>query len=134
MRTTYQLNMLAGAMRDGKPVHPGLRKPCNHFSRLVRQYDMTRTCGNCGFSWEHNKDFPVPLGFVPNPDPLALIAACQAQGWSITFSNVPGKCFLNGRCVAWNCGPDPCILGYGSDNQSALIDAVFQATEADNWV
>jgi len=56
-------------------------------------------------------------------DPMALIAACQQQGWGLTI-------YQTGHWTVHH------SVGDGPDNHAALIDAVFQATVpvADNIV
>jgi len=124
---TDKLTMLARAEKDGKPVHEGLRKASKKWVK-------------CGLP-ETGCDLHVPLNgqpttyqhqvssFIPNPDLGALIAACQVQYWEVDF--LPKYVRVS--------APNHVSEYYSTvgDNQTALIDAVWQATktlEPDNWV
>lgn len=117
MKTDHQLHLLAIATKDGEPVHPGLRQVGASFSREHGAKWMALTAESTRTDWQ------------PNPDPMALIAAAQAQGCAVNFTSV-GVVGL--RLHHWN--PQADYIGHGPDNPSALTDALFQATEADNWV
>ena len=138
-----KLTLLARAEKNGEPVHLGLRVEC------PGEYDEEdckngRTGGNerdsngmrkYPFVWkddEYECERCVGNAFIPNPDPMALIAAAQAQGWNLEFVSHGGIVNVTDDYV-----PNQHIKqGRGSDNQSALEDALFQATEAlepDNW-
>lgn len=132
METDHKLTLLARAEKDGKPVHPGLK-------------DLVVVCPHCGgdatYVDEDGNTIGIcedcdDKGYLTSPDPMALISACQGQGWSVGFSAIPGHVFIRGDSPSWNRGPEPCISGSGSDNHAALIDVLFQATKTldpDNW-
>lgn len=114
--------MLAGATKDGKPVHPGLSASCNEDGRHRYPDPKSRTYGPCGEIG--------CIGWNVNPDPMAMIAAVLAvetygkKLWTIHF---------------W--GDDDVTIGLGGGYHRweglNLTDAVFQATKAldpDNWM
>ena len=115
---------------NGVPVHPGLKIPCYGIANGViyecsgkhhyddQEYDEEpRDCWRCeGRSW------------LPNPDPMAMVAECLAQKCTVSFER-DDIVFIESRGL---------VIGEssGSDNQAALTDAMFQATltlEPDNW-
>lgn len=104
----HQRSLLAGALdANGKLVHEGLR--------------MLRPG-------------PYALGdvdWLPNPDPMALIAACRTRHWSPHFTETDNQ-------IPWLCLYIPhegAIHSWLTDDQAALTDVVFQATVplAANW-
>ncbi len=71
MGTDPKLTLLARVEKDGKPVHPGLRKPCRvewPWQHPEPDADGRYGCLDCG-----------GREYVPNPDPMAMIAACVAK-------------------------------------------------------
>lgn len=108
-KTDYQLDLLARAEdADGKPMYLGLSR-----------------------EWQEQDRGIIPYGSVniPNPDPMAMVAAAQAQGWVITFA-------VSGHDVSlYKKVPSIKTHGSGLNNLAALTDVIFHATEtlAVNW-
>lgn len=121
--TDYKLTLLAYAEKDGKPVHDLLVKcpsaehdPCSDY-----------------FGFYENRDIPAcTSGYLP--DPMALIVACQVQGWMPVFP-IAGYVRLTPDIGHHPWGAKG-IKGRGPNNFAALTDALLQATktlEPDNW-
>ncbi len=131
-KTSYKRALLAGAMKEGKPVHPGLRERCpsDEHDPCVEEFEFHIR----GMSYFEYRDAPTCTdGLRPNPDPIALIAACQAQEMWLEFV-ILGEWHV---VMIYDAAKGLIHKGYGLDNPSALTDAVFKATEAlepDNWV
>ena len=111
--------LLARAEIAGKPVHPGLILKCLEIHSIVEPVSEGSS------SWRNaNCDEVSCPGWSPNPDPMALIAACDVKGWGFQWFNIfPKMLILNHAHRAKN-----------KDFQAALLDAAVQATaaEADN--
>lgn len=134
----YKRMLLAVAEKAGQPVHPGLRQVCIVKQMLTEERivvdalleqgnpnkhyhapDMPESCPNC-------TNMP---GFQPNRGPWTMIAACQAQGFTVLFDGEGGVFVGTGeQDYGW--------WGYGPDNPTALADAMIKATKMlkpDNW-
>ncbi len=107
-KTDHQLAMLAGATREGKPVHPELAKYAAKIAALQTMLEHV---------------------WLPVFNLMAMIEACQAQEWRPTFLEPGMVSLLLAKSLAR-------INAHETTNEAALTDAVFQATEAlaDNWV
>jgi len=110
----YQLALIAAAEVGGKPVHDlmvGCSKSKPHYGTAA--YGRDWVCSECNGEFDFKR---------PNPDPMALIAACHAQDWFVTFHGGGG--------VSVTARPRPLkpYWGRGFTNEATLIDAVFQAT------
>jgi hypothetical protein len=126
-----QMKLLAGAENpDGTPMYPGLRK----------KVEQRHICADA-LCIVPNSQFVV----VPNPDLNAIIEACHEQtpNWEITLgknerpqdshhsimATIKPAWFGSGH-ANW------AVTGYGPDNLSAAIDALYKATLAEkavNW-
>lgn len=107
----YQMNMLARAQKDGEVMHPGLAKWEKEDERAHKNIAA--------------QGWVMAEKFYKKPDLGALIAAAQEQGLMVIFP-VTGNHVVVGNTD-----------GRGPDNLTALIDAIFKATESaepDNWV
>ncbi len=121
-----KLNLLALAEKGGVAVHDLMLKEsqqvhwCSDALCTVPTFEMVNTS-------------------IPNPDPLALIAACQKQDpkWEVTFGSNESRFMVVIHPAWWGSGQSKWgVTGYGETLEAALIDAVFQATlplEPDNW-
>jgi len=79
----HALNLLARAEKGGQAVHPGLRVDQGDWDLHADCTSDTYTCSSrcrCGCHYP----------FCPNPDPWALIAAAQKQGWVPHFTILGG--------------------------------------------
>ena len=113
----HQMDLLSRATKDGEVLYPGLRKPLQECVGPDHRYDHPGPCVTA----------PSNTYFIPNPDPMALIAAAQGQGWVPIFYK-EGYVELERIKVGGAVG-----VGTGPDNLSALIDSLFQAIDAENW-
>jgi len=126
MKTDHQMLMLARAKKEGVAVHPLLTLPCTCSCHSGIERLSVHPVGECA---------ACKYATVLNPDPMALIAACDTQKWGIHFSHdkdglllwihVPGKPWHKDYIVR------------GPDRPAALTDAVFQATltlAPENWM
>ena len=118
-KTFYQIKMLARAEKGREVMYPGLRKKCPWL-----HYPESGCKGAPGIDMAIKKPKCDGSGFIPNPDLGALIEAAQVRCFSMRIIREYG-----GQRRVQLCPVD----GIGSGNLSALIDAMFQATEADNW-
>jgi len=137
MRDEYQMRMLAGAERDGKPVHDLLVmcKSCwgmGYHSLIGAGITHYSGCEKCGGSRvppfaTRESDIPqvqIGTGYIPNTGLGALIAACIQQGFDVTFHQT--------EMITIRMGNTPSDVVHASNP----IDALFQATETlkpDNW-
>ena len=141
-RTKYQKRMLAGAVdAEGKPVHKGLRLQCSCSFAVPPLHDLslsevTRRRENFHRLSELD-DVSVCrewCGFIPNTNPMALVAAAWAQNWTVNFE-------AGDSINVYVAEHEEKVTCYMSDVEkwdevpAALTDAVFQATEslAANW-
>ena len=115
--TNHALNLLARAEKDGEPVHRGLE-------------DSIVVCPHCGGDATYDKEGTTigicedcdDRGYLTYPDPMVLITAAQKQGWQLAFHE-PGQVSLHIPGVA-----SPAVWVEGPDNQTALTNAMVQAT------
>ena len=134
-KSDHQMNLLSQATKDGQVLYPGLRKTCECIRYLEqKEHDWLgcRPCSACMDEGKHSGEciFGSNSDFHPNPDPLALIAAAQEQGWDVNILSDGGVSLK----------VEKGMYGYrnydGPDWVAALIDALFQATTAEkqeNW-
>lgn len=145
--TQAQLALLASAeTAAGEPVHPGLRILCDDGECDVKKgYIQWTGDPYCEPGSTELVKHPECGGnqWLPNADPLAMIAACQKQGWTVHFS--PSNNNEDARLIVPVGHVIVSIFEYqtariawaqAADNLAALVDGVFQATKTldpANW-
>ena len=128
-KSDVQLALLAAALDDqGRPVYDlWLQCPGDGGTGLVNSR-------YCMFDFpDQEEGWTCPCkgknqGRIPNPDPMALIAACDSKEWQFLWRA--------GTLWLWNDGSTEWPIKVEiPDFLAALTDAVFQATEplAVNW-
>ncbi len=113
------LELLARAQKDGKPVHD-LWTQCPHCEGRKQYIDMnSRTpsmmdCIRC-----------QGRGSIPNPDPMALIVACQNR-WD--FKPIWRPHYTSHHVKLYDWAGTLVRTGNGPTFETALANAVLQAT------